>query len=210
MTSNQSISFSPQKSHQLAQEVVTFKPIPTVDFNVVKNSMASKVKRLGSLLVRNKSRPWATDRLTITSSTSALSLLSTTTDDDSEEEHVATPNASTTEFKDILTIPNSNTVNQMNLDVVSVTPKDQSNQSSVVVVDTIEPSAKQQTRYKRRIVSSLEKRDPNNRKPLSDVFMVIHHLRMAFEEADSEIDQQIEYGHRQMLNSIIITPFTLC
>ncbi|CEP14971.1 hypothetical protein [Parasitella parasitica] len=213
MTSIQPASFFNQKTSRLARKV-TFRPIhSTADSKLVKNNLTSKVKRLGSLLVGNtKSRSSATDTLTIIPSTSALSLESSTTHEDSDEEHIATPNALTTEFKGILTIPNDglSTVNQMEVNVASVTPKDQSNQPSVMVVETIKPSTEEQTLTRRRVASSLEKRDPNNRKPLSDVFMVIHQLRMAFEEIDNEIDEKIEYDHLQMLNSIIMTPRTLC
>lgn len=232
MTSNHLTSFFHPKSNSLTRSAtIKSNSTDSQQFNAGKNesskaikrsSTLSKVKRFGSMLVRNKQRPMIdTSLVTLSNSCTSLTSLSFTTNDDSEEEeHVITPNASTTQFKDLSIADISPTVSQMDLDMMSVTPKNQSNQLSTMV-ETLEPSsssAVQQAILNQELRNSvslkpeltkLEKVFPKKQEPISDVLMIKDQLRMAFEQIDLEIEQEFEFSHNQMLESIKTTSRTL-
>lgn len=232
MTSNHLTSFFHPKSNYLTRSAtIKSNSTDSQQFNADKSesskaikraSTLSKVKRFGSMLVRNKQRPMIdTSSVTLSNSCSSLTSLSFTTNDDSEEEeHVITPNASTTQFKDLSITVISPTVSQMDLGMMSVTPKNQSNQLSAMV-ETLEPSsssAVQQAILNQELrnnvslkpeLTKLEKFFPKKQEPISDVLMIKDQLRMAFEQIDLEIEQEFEFSHNQMLESIKTTSRTL-
>ncbi|KAL9538743.1 hypothetical protein MBANPS3_010705 [Mucor bainieri] len=173
-----------------------------------RSSTLSKVKRFGSMLVRTKQqRPMIDTTATASirpspSSASLVSSATTSNEDSEEEEHVMTPSSSTTQFsKDVMitVVTPTSTVNyQMDLDIMSVTPKDQSNQLPTMV-ETLEPPSSEEQ------VASLAKKvqtTPHR----SDVVMVREQLRTMFEQIDVEIEQELESSHLNMLASINSTP----
>ncbi|KAL7318652.1 hypothetical protein PS15m_001870 [Mucor circinelloides] len=174
------------------------------------SSTLSKVKRFGSMLVRSKQqRPMLDTPFSVKPSPSSISLMSSTTtnEDSEEEEHVTTPSSSTTHFnKDVMitvVAPSTatNTVNyQIDLDMMSVTPKDQSNQLPTMVETLEPPSSEEQLASLVKVQTTLER---------SDVFMVREQLRTMFEQIDIEIEQELESSRLNMLQSIKSTPRTL-
>lgn len=233
MTSNHLTSFFHPKSNSLTRSAtIKSNSTDSQQFNagksesskaIKRSSTLSKVKRFGSMLVRNKQRPMIdTSSVMLSNSCTSLTSLSFTTNDDSEEEeHVITPNASTTQFKDLSITVISPTVSQMDLGMMSVTPKNQTNQLSTTA-ETLEPSssssALQQAILNQELRNSvslkpeltkLEKVFPKKQEPISDVLMIKDQLRMAFEQIDLEIEQEFEFSHNQMLESIKTTSRTL-
>ncbi|GAN04127.1 hypothetical protein MAM1_0055d03587 [Mucor ambiguus] len=207
MTSTSIPSFFHQKPNQLTRS-------PTLAGNkydansVRRSSTLSKVKRFGSMLVRTKQqRPMiSTTSPSVRPSLSSASLISSATasnEDSEEEEHIMTPSSSTTQFsKDVMiTVVTPSTVNyQIDLDMMSVTPKDQSNQLPAMVETLESPSSEEQ-------VASLTKVQTTHHR--SDVFMVREQLRTMFEQIDVEIEQELESSHLNMLASIKSTLRTM-
>lgn len=213
MASTSMVSFFYQKPNQLTRSSTTkSSAIHSDNASSIgrSSSTLSKVKRFGSMLVRSKQqRPMLDTSFSVKPSPSSTSLMSSTTtnEDSEEEEHVTTPSSSTTQFsKDVMITvvapsTTTNTINyQMDLDMMPVTPKDQSNQLPTMVETLEPPSSEEQLASLVKVQTTLER---------SDVFMVRGQLRMMFEQIDIEIEQQLESSRLNMLQSIKSTPRTL-
>ncbi|KAF1798590.1 hypothetical protein V8B55DRAFT_1524249 [Mucor lusitanicus] len=206
MSSTSITSFFHQKPNQLTRTSSTLTGNKYDASSMRRSSTLSKVKRFGSMLVRTKQqRPMIdTTSASVRPSPSSASLVSSATtsnEDSEEEEHVITPSSSTTQFsKDVMiTVVTPSTVNyQMDLDMMSVTPKGQSNQLPAMV-ETLEPPLSEEQ------VGSLATKvqtTPHR----SDVAMVREQLRAMLEEIDVEIEQELESSHLNMLASIKTIP----
>lgn len=221
-STNHLVSFFHQKSSKLARNA-TVKSTSTDthilnavkdDFKAIKRSATtiSRVKRFGSILARSKQLPTINTSLvqmpTSCCSLASISTVATTSDESEEEEQILTPNASTIEFisKDVLV---SHPVNQdamMMLAVLSDQSKQHTTSLSLPSIEQVSVS-----NQKFHSCASLEpdkKQEPPL--PLSDVFIVQDQLRQAFEQADMEIEKEIEHSRHQMLELIKATSRTMC
>lgn len=186
------------------------------------NTTLSKVKRFGSLLVRNKksentrtradsifppsidTTPCSNYRL---STTSTHNVSSASSDDD--EEHVVTPTTTSSLPSHMFELPSLHrpAVNEQqyhNIDIIPVTPEIETNQDLAekdVILGTYTSSVL--VEEPETIIPTVTIVDPET---LSGVLLVRYHLHLAAKEVDEAIENDLDFHRQQMLQNIRATP----
>lgn len=199
-----------KKSNTMSYKSTTAEP-PTL----VRSNTFSKVKRLGSLLVRNnnnkKSNPPRVDTIfpspidtSLASSYSPSS--SSCTHSSSDEDELTTPKDMTFQPLESPTVIENNVVTpklQTNQIQESTSIKGEQQKHIILSQELDAASQKSQeldtTSQETTLSSTPEIIDPLT---LSGVSLVRYHLNLALEIADKEIEQELESHHVQMLHSI--------
>ncbi|GAA5812049.1 hypothetical protein MFLAVUS_005498 [Mucor flavus] len=192
------------------------------------NTTLSKVKRFGSLLVRNKksentrtradnifppsidTTPCSNYSLSTTSTHNVSSSSASSSDDD--EEHVVTPTTTSSLPSHMFELPSLNrpAVNEQqyhNIDIIPVTPEIETNQDlseKDVILETSTSIVLMEE--PETIIPTVTIVDPET---LSGVSLVRYHLYLAAKEVDEAIEDDLDFHRQQMLQNIRATPIFL-
>ncbi|GAA5805710.1 hypothetical protein EDC94DRAFT_602872 [Helicostylum pulchrum] len=191
------------------------------------NTTLSKVKRFGSLLVRNKKSentrtradsifPPSIDTTPCSnyslSTTSTHNVSTSSSSSDEDEEHVVTPTTTSSSPSHIFELPSLNhqpAVNGQqqqyhNSDIIPVEPEIETNQ------DLAEKDVISETNTSSVLIEEPETIIPTvtivDPETLSGVSLVRYHLDLAAKEVDEAIDDELDFHRQQMLQNIRTTP----
>ncbi|KAI8078432.1 hypothetical protein BDF21DRAFT_420503 [Thamnidium elegans] len=181
------------------------------------NTTLSKVKRFGSLLVRNKKTRTRADSIfppsidTTPCSNYSLSITSTrnisSSDDEDDDEDVVTPTTTCSLPSHMFELTPSihqqqTAVNhqQDHIDIMPVTPEIETNQ------DLAEKDVIPETNASSVLMEELETTTVVDPETLSDVSLVRYHLNLALKEVDEVIEDELDFHRQQTLQNIRATP----